>query len=30
VDDTVATIERLAAGTISEREFADWLRATRA
>jgi death on curing protein len=30
VDDTVATIERVAAGTISEREFADWLRATRA
>jgi len=30
VDDTVATIERVAAGTISERELADWLRATRA
>jgi len=29
VDATVATIERLAAGTISERELADWLRATR-
>ena len=30
VDDTVATIERVAAGTISERELADWLRTTRA
>jgi death-on-curing protein len=30
VGDTVATIERVAAGTISERELADWLRATRA
>ena len=30
VDDTVATIERVAAGTISERELADWLRSTRA
>jgi len=30
VDDTAATIERVAAGTISERELADWLRATRA
>ena len=30
VDDTVATIERVAAGAISERELADWLRATRA
>lgn len=29
VDETVATIERVAAGTISERELADWLRATR-
>jgi hypothetical protein len=30
VDDTVATIERVAAGTILERELAYWLRATRA
>jgi len=30
VDDTAATIERVAAGTISERELADWLRTTRA
>jgi death-on-curing protein len=30
VDDTVATIERIAAGTVSERELADWLRANRA
>lgn len=30
VDETVATIERVAAGTISERELVDWLRATRA
>lgn len=30
VDETVATIERVAAGTISERELANWLRATRA
>ena len=30
VDETVATIERVAAGTISERELADWLRSTRA
>lgn len=30
VDDTVATIERVAAGTISERELADWLRTTHA
>jgi len=29
-DETVATIERVAAGTITERELADWLRATRA
>lgn len=29
VDETVATIERVAAGTISERELADWLQATR-
>ncbi len=28
VDETVATIERVAAGTISERELAHWLRAT--
>lgn len=28
VDETVATIERVAAGTISERELADWLRTT--
>ena len=28
-DDTAATIERVAAGTISERELADWLRTTR-
>lgn len=27
VEETVATIERVAAGSISEREFADWLRA---
>ena len=30
VDETVATIERVAAGTISERELADWLRTTSA
>ena len=30
VDETVATIERVAAGTTSERDLADWLRATRA
>jgi len=30
VDDTVGTIERVAAGAISERELADWLRSTRA
>lgn len=30
VDETVTMIERLAAGTISERELADWLRSTRA
>ena len=30
VDATVATIEQVAAGTISERELADWLRSTRA
>jgi death on curing protein len=30
VDDTVAMIERAAAGTITEHELADWLRATRA
>lgn len=30
VDETVATIERVAAGTISERDLADWLRTTRA
>jgi death-on-curing protein len=30
VDATVETIERVAAGTISERELADWLRSTRA
>lgn len=30
VDETVATIERVAAGTLSERELADWLRSTRA
>lgn len=29
-DETVATIERVAAGTTSEHELADWLRATRA
>ena len=29
VDETVATIERVAARTISERQLADWLRATR-
>ncbi len=29
VDETVATIERVAAGTISERELADWLQSTR-
>jgi death on curing protein len=29
VDETVATIERVAAGTISERGLADWLRTTR-
>ncbi|HEY5319328.1 MAG TPA: type II toxin-antitoxin system death-on-curing family toxin [Galbitalea sp.] len=28
VDDTVVTIERVAAGTVSERELADWLRVT--
>ena len=28
VDATVATIEQVAAGTISERELADWLRST--
>jgi death on curing protein len=30
VDETVATIERVAAGTLAERELADWLRSTRA
>jgi len=30
VDETVTTIERVAAGTISERELADWLRTTNA
>ena len=30
VDETVATIERVAAGTISERELADWVRTTSA
>lgn len=30
VDETVATIERVAAGSISEGELADWLRATSA
>ena len=30
VDETVATIERVASGAISEAELADWLRATRA
>lgn len=30
VDETVATIERVAAGSISEGELADWLRATTA
>lgn len=30
VDETVATIERVAAGTLAEREFADWLGSTRA
>ena len=30
VEETVATIERVASGTISEREIADWLRSTRA
>jgi hypothetical protein len=28
VDATVATVERVAAGTLSERELADWLRST--
>lgn len=27
-DETVATVERVAAGEVSERELADWLRAT--
>ena len=30
VEETVATIERVAAGSISERELADWLRAASA
>jgi death-on-curing protein len=30
VDETVATIERVAAGSLSERELADWLRAASA
>jgi death-on-curing protein len=30
VDQTVATIERVAAGTILERDLADWLRTTSA
>ncbi len=30
VEETVATIERVASGTISKRELADWLRSTRA
>lgn len=30
VDETVTMIERVAAGTLSERELADWLRSTRA
>ena len=30
VDETVATIERVAAGTLAERELADWVRSTRA
>lgn len=30
VDETVATIDRVAAGTIAERELADWIRTTRA
>ncbi len=30
VDETVTMIERAAAGTISERELADWLQSTRA
>jgi death on curing protein len=29
VEETVATIENVAAGTLSERELADWLRSTR-
>jgi death on curing protein len=29
IDDTVATIEGVTAGAISEREFAEWLRRTR-
>jgi hypothetical protein len=28
VEETVATIEGVSAGTVSERELADWLRAT--
>lgn len=30
VDETVNTVERVAAGTVSERELADWLRTTSA
>ena len=30
VDETVTMIERVAAGTLSDRELADWLRSTRA
>lgn len=29
VDETVATMERVAAGTLAERQLADWLRSTR-
>jgi hypothetical protein len=29
IDETVATLEGVAAGVISERELADWLRRTR-